>query len=68
MLRVPLDDQEVTMGMFDSIKSKLSGNKSSVKQGIDKGADMAADKVPDHSDKIDKGSAAAKDAVDKLDD
>lgn len=56
------------MGMFDSVKSKLSGNKDKIKQGIDKGADMAADKVPDHADKIDKGSDMAKDAVDKLDD
>ena len=68
MLRVPHDDQEVTMGLFDSMKSKLSGNKSSVKQGFDKGADVAADKAPEHADKIDQGSKMAKDAVDKIPD
>ena len=35
---------------------------------IDKGADVAKDKVPDQYDsKIDQGAEAAKDAVDKID-
>jgi len=67
-LRLPHDDREVTMGILDSLKSKLSGNKDKIDQGVDKVADMAADKVPDQADKIDKGAEMAKDAVDKLDD
>lgn len=55
------------MGLLDDLKSKLPANKNKIKQGIDKGADMAADKVPDHADKIDKGADMAKDALDKLD-
>ncbi len=56
------------MGLFDSIKSKLGGNKSQVKQGIDKAADVAGDKAGAHADKVQKGAEAAKDAVDKLPD
>jgi hypothetical protein len=59
-------DQEVTMGMFDSVKSKLSANKGKVKQGIDKGADVVSDKAPEQTDKIDQGAKVAKDATDKL--
>ncbi len=54
------------MGIMDSIKSKLGGNKSQVKQGIDKAADVAADKAGTHADKVQQGAEAAKDAVDKL--
>jgi len=61
-------DQEVTMGILDSLKSKLSGNNDKVNQGVDTAADVAGDKVPDHADKIDKGADTAKDAIDKLDD
>jgi hypothetical protein len=56
------------MGMFDSIKAKLGGNKAQVNQGIDKAADMAAAKAPEHADKVQQGAEAAKDAVDKLPD
>lgn len=54
------------MGMFDSVKSKLSANKSKVKQGIDKGAGVVSGKAPEHTDKINKGAKVAKDATDKL--
>ncbi|MGB0113976.1 MAG: antitoxin [Ilumatobacteraceae bacterium] len=56
------------MGMFDSIKSKLSGNKPQVKQGIDKAADAIDDKAGAHADKVQKGAEMAKDAVDKIPD
>lgn len=54
------------MGFMDSIKSKLSGNKTQVKQGIDKAADAVDDKAGAHADKVQKGAEVAKDAVDKL--
>ena len=56
------------MGIMDSIKSKLGGNKSQVKQGIDKAADVAESKAGEHADKVQQGAEAAKDAVDKLPD
>lgn len=56
------------MGLFDSIKSKLGGNKTQVKEGIDKAADAVDDKAGDNADKVQKAADAAKDAVDKLPD
>ena len=56
------------MGMFDSVKSKLSANKDKMKQGIDKGAGVVAGKSPKYADKINQSSKMAKDAVDKLPD
>ena len=56
------------MGFIDSIKSKLGGNKSTVKDGIDKAADVVDDKAGAHADKVQQGAEAAKDAVDKLPD
>jgi hypothetical protein len=56
------------MGIIDSIKSKLGGNKSQVKQGIDKAADVIDDKAGAHADKVQQGAEMAKDAVDKLPD
>lgn len=56
------------MGILDSIKSKLSGSKPQVKQGIDKAADAIDDKAGAHADKVQKGADMAKDAVDKLPD
>jgi MT0933-like antitoxin protein len=56
------------MGLFDSIKAKLGGNKSQVKQGIDKVADVVDDKAGDQADKVQQGAEMAKDAVDKLPD
>jgi len=67
-LRTSNDDQEATMGMFDSVKSKLSANKDKMKQGIDKGAGVVAGKSPKYADKINQGSKMAKDAVNKLPD
>ena len=56
------------MGLFDSIKSKFGGNKTQVKQGIDKAADAVGDKAGAHADKVQQGAEAAKDVVDKLPD
>jgi len=54
------------MGLFDSVKSKVAGNKDKVKQGIDVAADKVDDHAGKHADKVHKGAEAAKDAVDKL--
>jgi len=56
------------MGLLDSAKSALSGNKANVKKGIDTAADAIDDKAGEHADKVQKGAATAKDAVDKLPD
>ncbi|HUV17060.1 MAG TPA: Rv0909 family putative TA system antitoxin [Ilumatobacteraceae bacterium] len=56
------------MGIIDSVKSKLGGNKSQVKQGVDKAADVIDDKAGAHADKVQQGAEAAKDAIDKLPD
>jgi MT0933-like antitoxin protein len=55
------------MGIMDSIKGMLGGKKTEVKSAVDKGADMATDKLGEqHADTIDKAADVAKDAVDKL--
>lgn len=55
-------------GMFGKAKDTVSGNKDSVKGGIDKAADVASDKTGGKYDEhIDKGADTAKDAVDGLD-
>lgn len=54
------------MGILDSIKGLIGGNKSKLKDGIDSAAGMAADKAGSHADKVDKVADVAKDAVDKL--
>ncbi len=56
------------MGLLDTIKSKVGGNKAQAKQGIDKAADVVDDKAGKHADKVQQGAEAAKDAVDKLPD
>jgi ABC-type transporter Mla subunit MlaD len=56
------------MGLFDTVKSKLGGNKAQVNQGIDKAADAVDDKAGQHTDKVQQGAEMAKDAVDKLPD
>lgn len=56
------------MGFLDKIKGLVSGNKDTVKSGIDKAADLVDDKTKNqHSDKIDTAADKAKDVVDKLD-
>jgi hypothetical protein len=59
------------MGLMDSVKnvkSKLGGNKTQLKGGIDKAADAVDDHAGAHADKVQKGADMAKDAVDKLPD
>jgi hypothetical protein len=54
------------MGLLDTIKSKLGGNKTQVKQGIDKAADVVDDKAGAHADKVQQAAEVAKDQIDKL--
>jgi hypothetical protein len=56
------------MGLMDTIKSKIGGNKTQVKQGIDKAADVVDDKAGQHADKVQQAAEVAKDQVDKLPD
>ena len=56
------------MGIMDSIKSKLGGNKGQAKQGVDKAADVIDDKAGEHADKVQQGAEVVKDAIDKLPD
>jgi antitoxin protein of toxin-antitoxin system len=60
------------MGMFDKLKKQaekaVDEHGDKIAQGIDKAADMADAKTKgERSGQIDKGAAAAKDALDKLD-
>lgn len=56
------------MGLFDTVKGWVSGNKGSAKQGVDTAAEQAKKVVPDeHDAKVDQAADAAKDAIDKLD-
>jgi hypothetical protein len=55
------------MGIMDSIKGLFGGKKTEVKSAVDKGADMATDKLGEqHAGTVDKAADMAKDAVDKL--
>jgi hypothetical protein len=56
------------MGLLDTVKSKLGGNKSQVKQGVDKAADVIDDKAGQHADKVQQGAEVVKDTIDKLPD
>ena len=56
------------MGIIDSIKSKLGGNKNQAKEAVDKAADVVDDKAGEHADKVQQGAEMAKDAIDKLPD
>ncbi len=57
------------MGLLDSIKGLVKGNKKTIDQGIDTAAKMVTDKTPDQVDGAVKQAAeAAKDAVDKIGD
>jgi hypothetical protein len=54
------------MGLFDSIKSMFGGNKSQMKEGVDKAADVVASKAGEHADKVEQGAEVVKDAIDKI--
>ncbi len=55
------------MGLLDKIKGMLGGNADKAKDGIDKAADVAEDKLGDKvgSDKIDMAADKAKEALDE---
>ena len=56
------------MGLLDKVKGLLGGNKSKIKDGVDKAADLIESKVGEgNADKVEKGAEAIKDAIDKLD-
>ena len=56
------------MGLFDSVKGLIKGNKSTIDQGIDKAAELVQTKTPDQIDgAVTQAAEAAKDAVDKID-
>ena len=60
------------MGIFDNLKKKatkaVDEHGDQIAKGIDKAADLADSKTKgQHSDKVNKASGAAKDALDKLD-
>ena len=56
------------MGILNTIKSKVGGNKRQIKQGVDKAADVIEGKAGAHADKVNKGAEAVKKAVDKIPD
>jgi hypothetical protein len=60
------------MGLFDNLKKKATAavdeHGAKIASGIDKAADLADKKTKGkHGGQIDKGAAAAKSALDKLD-
>ncbi len=55
------------MGLLDKIKGLLGGNKSAVKGGIDKAADVVESMTPDSiDDKVEMAAEKAKDVVDGI--
>ncbi len=56
------------MGLLDTVKSSVGGNKGKAKQGVDKAADVIDDKAGAHGDKVQQGAEVVKDAIDKLPD
>lgn len=56
------------MGLMDSVKGLVGGNKKTINDAVDKGADLVQSKTPDSIDpQVDKGAAALKDVVNKID-
>ena len=61
-------DKGDDVGLLDSIKGVVKGNKKTIDQGIDKAAAVVQQKTPDQVDgAVQQAADAAKDAVDKLD-
>jgi len=55
------------MGLLDSVKGFVKGNKDKVHDGIDKAAELVDDKTKGkYSDKVDTVQGKAKEAVEKL--
>lgn len=56
------------MGLMDSIKGVVGGNKKTINDAVDKGADMVQEKTPDSIDShVETGADAVKDVVNKID-
>jgi hypothetical protein len=56
------------MGLMDSIKGVVGGNKKTITDAVDKGADLVESKTPDSIDPhVEKGAEAVKDIVNKVD-
>jgi hypothetical protein len=57
------------MGLLDSVKGLVGGNKKTIDTAVDKGADFVEEKTPDSVDaQVQKGAEMVKDAIDKIDD
>lgn len=56
------------MGLLDTVKKALRGNKDKIEGGIDKVVDVVDDKTGGkHTDKLEGAADKAKDLVNKLD-
>jgi hypothetical protein len=57
------------MGLLDTIKGLVKGNKKTIIEGVDKAADLIQSKTADDVDaQVEKGASVVKDLVEKLDD
>ncbi|MFM7687032.1 MAG: antitoxin [Actinomycetota bacterium] len=57
------------MGLLDTIKGLVKGNKKTITEGVDKAADLIQSKTSDDVDaQVEKGAGVVKDLVEKLDD
>ena len=57
------------MGLLDTIKGLVKGNKKTILEGVDKAADLIQSKTSDDVDaQVEKGVGVVKDLVEKLDD
>ena len=62
------EDKGDDVGLLDSVKGLLKGNKSTIDKGIDSAAAAVKQKTPDQIDgAVQQGADAAKDAINKLD-
>lgn len=57
------------MGLLDTIKGLVKGNKKTILEGVDKAADLIQSKTSDDVDaQVEKGAGVVKGLVEKLDD
>jgi hypothetical protein len=55
------------MGIFDKAKDLIGDHEEAIKDGVDKAADVVADKVGEgHADKVEQGAEKLKDVIDGL--
>jgi hypothetical protein len=56
------------MGLLDSLKGLIGGNKKAIKDGIDKAVEVVQSKTPDNLDgQVAKGAEMAKGLLDQID-